>query len=119
MSGQGRENREYERYNATLEVQVSSLDSKGEQFAEAAKLRNISGGGANLVAGSPQHYFVGQKIDFVIHLPHAEELHTNMKGHGMVVWVDEEDASDGGGTKVSIGLCLDDLMAFDHLIGGN
>ncbi len=116
MAEDGRDKREYERYNATLEVQVSSLDQTGAQFAESAMLRNISGGGASLIAGSPKRYYVGQKIDFIIRLPHAEELDTNMKGHGTVVWVEEEPATEEKGAVVSIGLCLDDLMAFEHLI---
>lgn len=116
MSDQGKEKREFERYPASLKVHVYAMDSAGERFTENGLLRNISGGGANLLAGEPGKFFVGQKIDLQIDLPHGEELGANIKGHGMVVWVGEEEDPGDHSECVSIGICLDDLLAFEHLI---
>lgn len=115
MSDNGKENREYERYPASLKVHVFAMDAAGERFTESGFLKDISGGGANLVAEEPEKFFVGQKIDLQIHLPHEEALGTNIKGHGMVVWVGEEDPKDQS-KRASIGICLNDLLAFENLI---
>ncbi len=117
MVDKGRDKREYERYPATLKVHVYALDSTGEQFTATGLLQNISGGGANLLAGEPGKFYIGQKVDLKIHLPHGDELGTNMKGHGMVVWVGEDENPEDHSKCASIGLCLDDLLAFEHLVG--
>ena len=117
MSDKGRENREFERYPASLKVHIFAMDSTGEHFTETGLLQNISGGGANLLAGEPEKFYIGQKVDLKIHLPHEDELGAKMKGHGMVVWVGEEINPEDQSTCASIGLCLDDLLAFEHLIG--
>ena len=63
MADKGRENREYERYPATLKVQVDAFDSDGNKFSDTGLLQNISGGGANFLAGKPENFYVGQKVD--------------------------------------------------------
>jgi hypothetical protein len=117
MSQQGEHKREYERYNASLKVQISAFDSTGEKFSETGVLQNISGGGANLVAGSPERYFIGQKVDLKIYLPHSDELNTAIGGHGMIVWTSESvNPADGPG-RAHLGVALDDLLAFEHIVG--
>jgi len=116
MVDKGRENREFERYPASLKVQVSAFDPTGKQFTETGILQNISGGGANFLAGELGRYYIGQKVDLKICLPFTDELGTSMKGHGMVVWVGEDENPEDHSKRVSIGICLDDLLAFDRLI---
>lgn len=116
MSDKRKENREYERYPASLKVHVFAMDAAGERFTESGFLKDISGGGANLVAEEPEKFFVGQKINLQIHLPHEEYLGTNIKGHGMVVWVCEEEDPNDQSKSASIGICLNDLLAFENII---
>ena len=116
MVDEGRENREFERYPAKLEVQVVAFDASGKQFTETGVLQNISGGGANFLAGEPEKFYIGQKVDLKICLPFTDELGTSMKGHGMVVWVGEDENPEDHSKRASIGLCLDDLLSFEHLI---
>jgi len=116
MVDKGRENRAFERYPATLKVQVDAFDSTGNKFTETGLLQNISGGGANFLAGKPGKFFVGQKVDLKICLPHADELGSNLKGHGMVVWVGEGVNPEDNSECASIGLCMNDLLAFERMI---
>lgn len=111
MSDNGSDKRKFERYPASLKVHIFALDSAGEPFTETGFLRDISGGGANLLADLPEKFFVGQKIDLQIHLPHGEELDANIKGHGMVVWMSEEENPEDQSDHISIGICLNDLGA--------
>lgn len=107
--------REYDRYPVSLKAQVSSFDEAGEEFSESGTIKDISGGGANLLTEHAERYFIGQKVDLKISLPGAEVLNADMHGHAMVVWIakDAEGQGDGSG---SIGLCMNDLLAFEHLI---
>ena len=119
MANKGREKREFERYPASLKVHILAMDPSGEHFSEEGILRNISGGGANLLASEPERFFVGQKVDLNIHLPEEDDLSARMKGHGTVVWVGEEENPEDHSIYASIGLCLDDLLSFEHLISRN
>ena len=116
MSDEGRDKREFERYPASLKVDVFTMDSAGQRYTVNGLLQNISGGGAMLLAEESEKFFVGQKIDLKIHLPHGDELGTNMKGHGIVVWVGEGENPEDHSKCASIGLRLDDLLAFEHMI---
>jgi len=119
MTDEGRNKREFERYSTSLKVHILAMDPSGEHFSGEGFLKNISGGGANLLASDPERFFIGQKVDLNIHLPEGGDLEASMKGHGMVVWVGEEEDPEEHTVSASIGLCLDDLLAFEHLINRN
>lgn len=110
--------REYDRYPVSLKVQVSAFDEHGDHFTETGVVKDISGGGANLLTDQIDRYFIGQKLDLKIFLPGSEEINTDMHGHGMVVWIGEDpDRPDEIGAG-SVGLSMNDLLAFEHLVKG-
>jgi len=112
---ENRDQREFERYPVSFSVEVSAINGQGDLFKEDAQLRDISGGGANLVTQQSDRYFIGQKVNLKIRLPGAEDLKGGMNGHGMVVWIsDELDEHDAG----SVGLCMENLLAFESLLAG-
>lgn len=108
--------REYERYPVSLKVQVSGMDEQGGRFNDAASLKDISGGGANLLTEHAEHYFLGQKVDIRISLPGSDKFNAEMNGHGMVVWMSEDSKHPDKNDCASIGLSMNDLLAFEHLI---
>lgn len=110
--------REYDRYPVSLKVQVSAFDEHGDHFTETGVIKDISGGGANLMTENIGCYFVGQKLDLKIFLPGSEELNTDMHGHGMVVWIGGDQVSPEESGSGSIGLSMNDLLAFEHLVKG-
>ncbi len=119
MSHRSENKREYERYSVSLKVQVSAFDAAGELFTDTGILKDISGGGANLITRHASRYFIGQKFDLKICLPGSDVLKGNINGHGMVVWIGEELSHSDGSGGTPIGLCMDDLLVFDHLVEGS
>lgn len=110
--------REYERYPVSLKVQVSGIDEQGEDFYDNAALKDISGGGANMLTEQASRYYIGQHVNLRIFLPGAERLNAGMNGRGMVVWMGDDPERPEMSHFGSIGLCMDDLLAFEHLIEG-
>lgn len=114
MSDQSNNNREFERYSITLSAEVKSIDHRANDLTETAMLKDISGGGARFVTAHPGYYGIGQKVDLIIQLPGGDALNTKMEGVGRVVWMGEMDEGE-----ISVGLCMDDLMVFEHIVDGS
>ncbi|MDX8404360.1 MAG: PilZ domain-containing protein [Mariprofundaceae bacterium] len=114
MSDQSENNREYERYNITLNAEVKSIDNRANNLSEITVLKDISGGGARFVTTHPNYYGIGQKVDLIIQLPGGDTMNTRMEGVGRVIWMGEM-----GEEEVSVGLCMDDLLVFEHIFDGN
>ena len=111
MSFNQENNREFERYTISLNVEVKFLDEQSIDQQEATLLRDISGGGARFVTTHPDHYHIGQKVDLMIELPGGTALHAKMEGLGRVAWIGELEEGE-----ISIGLCMDDLLAFENIV---
>ncbi len=117
MSSENEGQREFERYAVSLNVEVTWVGFDGNEFSEKSQLNNISGGGASLITEHPDSYTIGQKIELKISLPAVDALNSSMNGSGQVVWVGELERDGDGVAKASVGLCLTDLLAFEHLFG--
>lgn len=114
MSHQSENGREFERYCITLNAEVKSIGERANELSEITKLQDISGGGARFVTAHPDYYGIGKKVDLIIQLPGGDTLNTKMEGAGRVVWMGEMDEGE-----VSVGLCMDDLMVFEHIVDGS
>ncbi len=114
MSVDHENKREFERYEISLNAEVSSLDDNASDHKETTVLRDISGGGARFVTTHPGHYSIGQKVDLTIQLPGGDALRARMEGTGRVVWMGEFEEGE-----TSIGICMDDLMVFEHIVDGS
>lgn len=66
------ENRKSRRYNVEWAVCVTGKDSKGNNFQETTKLKNVSSTGAAVVVKNT--FEVGQNIDVFIRVPVNKEL---------------------------------------------
>jgi len=106
--------REFERYNISLSAEVGTLDDHANDHSEMVMLQDISGGGARFTTSHPDYYTIGQKIDVTIKLPGSNAMHAKFEGVGRVVWMGELDENE-----TSIGVCMDDLLVFEHIVDGS
>jgi len=114
MSFNQENKREFERYDISLNAEVKSFDDLGNEHRETTVLEDISGGGARYVTIHPDHYAIGQKVDLTIQLPGGSVLNAKMEGTGRVIWMGEFEEGE-----ISIGICMDDLMVFEHIVDGS
>jgi len=103
--------REFERFSVSLNAEVTSTDDDAKSYSETIVLLDISGGGMRFVTAYPERYSVGDRVGIVIHLPGEKVLHGRMEGVGRIAWTGEFDEGE-----TSIGLCMDDLLAFDQFV---
>lgn len=117
MTNETGSRRAYERHTIEFEVEVSALDGAQREFMEMAVLRDVSGGGACFISTRPELYSEGQRLALAIYLPGTDQLDARMQGDATVVWIGApDDAAPGGMPRTSIGVCMDDLMTFEHIM---
>jgi len=111
MTFTNQDKREYQRYSISFQAEVISQDDFDNHLSETTMLKDISGGGARFVSNHPERYSIGKKVHLSIQLPGDSLLNAKMEGLAKVAWMCEIDEGE-----ISIGLCMDDLLAFERIV---
>ena len=110
------EKRAFKRFPLEFAAEITGEDVDGNTFEDRTNLKDISGEGANFITRQPQWYFIGQRLNLMVHLPGTKDVKGCMKAKATIVRITPENhGGQGEENKTSVAIKLDTLLEFERL----